>query len=213
LKEYGYTGIDDSSKVRQLLKGIKTNELDVCKTQVMDTPSLRDEFASTVELYSTFIKQTKAENQQLNVSEVSFAPGKGGKNSFGKRGSSGISNFFNAAVDDQFFEKHEYHALTPDQKNTLHTKWLKREHVGNGHGGNGYGNGKCNDKGPNLKSLNRSIAALATKFDKFNLPNDDDDEDDDDDYDDESSEEEEGTSNCSNAALTRQSKKKNRGGN
>jgi hypothetical protein len=56
LKDYGYAGIDDSSKVRHLLKGIKTTELDVCKTQVMDSPSLRDNFAATVELYSTFIK-------------------------------------------------------------------------------------------------------------------------------------------------------------
>jgi hypothetical protein len=69
------------------------------------------------------------------------------------------------------------------------------------------GNEKGNGKGPTLKSLNRSIVALATKFDKFNLPNDDDDDDD------ESSEEEEGTSNHSNAALTHQSKKKKRGGN
>jgi hypothetical protein len=46
---------------------------------------------------------------------------------------------------------------------------------------------------------------LATKFDKFNLPNDDDD--------DESLEEEEGTSKRSNTALTRHIKKKKRGGN
>jgi hypothetical protein len=79
----------------------------------------------------------------------------------------------------------------------------------NGHGGSGNGNGNGNrlgiNKGSNLKSLNRSITALATKFDKFNLPNDDD-------YD-ESSEEEEGTSYCYNADLTRQSKKKKRGSN
>jgi hypothetical protein len=89
-----------------LLKGIKTTELDVCKTQVMASPSLRDYFASAVELYSTFINQMKAENPQLNVSEVRFAHGKGGKNLFGKRGSSGISNVSNATVDDRFFEKH-----------------------------------------------------------------------------------------------------------
>jgi hypothetical protein len=104
LKNYGYAGIDDSSKVRHLLKGIKTTELDVCKTQVMASPSLRDDFAATIELYSTFIKQMKAENPQLNVSEVSFARGKAGKNSFGKRNSSGISNVSNAAMDDRFFE-------------------------------------------------------------------------------------------------------------
>jgi hypothetical protein len=73
LKDYGYAGIDDSSKVRHLLKGIKTTELDVCKTQMMAFPSLRDDLASTVELYSTFINQIKAENPQLNVSELSFA--------------------------------------------------------------------------------------------------------------------------------------------
>jgi hypothetical protein len=39
----------------------------------MASLSLRDDFAARVELYSTFIKQMKAENPQLNVSEVSFA--------------------------------------------------------------------------------------------------------------------------------------------
>jgi hypothetical protein len=92
LKDYSYTRIDDSSKVHHLLKDIKTTELDVYKTQVMASPSLRDNLASTVELYSTFIKQMKAENPQLNVSEVICDRGKGGKKSFGKRGSSGISN-------------------------------------------------------------------------------------------------------------------------
>jgi hypothetical protein len=62
LKDYGYAGINDSSKVRHLLKVIKTSELDVCKAQVMASPSLRDDFAATVQLYSTFIKQWKAKN-------------------------------------------------------------------------------------------------------------------------------------------------------
>jgi hypothetical protein len=60
LKDYGYAGIDDSSMVHHLLKGIKTTELDICKRQVMVSPSLRDDFAATVDLYSTFIKQMKA---------------------------------------------------------------------------------------------------------------------------------------------------------
>jgi hypothetical protein len=67
LKYYGYAGIVDSSKVRHLLKEIKTTELDVCKTQVMASPSLRDDFAATVELYSTFIKQMNDENPKLHV--------------------------------------------------------------------------------------------------------------------------------------------------
>jgi hypothetical protein len=188
LKEYGYAGIYDSSKVRHLLKGIKTTELDVCKTHVAASPSLRDDFSATVELYSTFIKQMKAENPQLNVSEVSFDHRKAGKNSFGKRNFTGISNVSNAAVDDRLCEKHEYPALTPDQNNTLRLKRLKHGHVGKCHCGNGNGTGRSSGKGPTIKSLTRSIAAPTTKIDKFSLPDDDDNED-------ESSEEEEGRSN------------------
>jgi hypothetical protein len=146
----------------------------------------------------------KAENPQLNVSEFSFSRGKAGKNSYGKRQSTGISNVSNAAVDDRFFEKHEYNALTPDQNNTLRLKRLKRGHVGKSHTGADNNDGKKNGKGATIKSLTRSIAALSTKIGKFSLPDDDDDE---------SSDGEEGTSNRSNAALTRQNKKKKSGKN
>jgi hypothetical protein len=206
LKYYGYAGIDDSSKVCQLLKGINTTELDVCKTQVMANPSLCDYFTATVEIYSTLIKKMKAVNTPLNVSEVSFARAKSGKNLFGKRNSTGISNVSNATVDGRFFEKHVYHALTPDQNNILRLKHLKRGHVRKGHTGNGNDNGnvKNSGKGATLKSLTHSIAALSTKIDKFSLPHDDCDDDD------EYSDEKEGTSNLSDAALTRQRKKKKR---
>jgi hypothetical protein len=102
-----------------------------------------------------------------------------------------------------FFEKHEYHALTPDQKNTLRLKRVKCGHVGKGHGGSGNGTGSSNGKGPTIKYLTHSIAVLNTKIDKISLPCDDD----------ESSEEEEGTSNRSNDDLTRQSNKKKRENN
>jgi hypothetical protein len=123
------------------------------------------------------IKQMKAENPQLNVYEVSFARGKVGKNSYGKRHSTGISNVSNAAVDDRFFEKHEYNALTPDQKNMIRLKRLKRGHVGKNHTGTGNNNGKNNGKFATIKSLTRSIAVLSTKIDKFSLPDDDENED------------------------------------
>jgi hypothetical protein len=127
LKDYSYARIDNSSKVHHFLKDIKTTELDFCKRQVTTSPNLHDDFASTVELYSTFINQMKAKKPQLNISEVSVASGKGGNNSFGKRGSSGISNVSNTAVDDRFFEKHEYHDLSPEQKNTVRIKRLKHD--------------------------------------------------------------------------------------
>ena len=207
LMEHGYSGIDGSSKVRLLLAGVKTQELDVCKAQVMASPVLRADFNATVELYSTFIKQMKASVPQMNVSEVSFArgtkPGQGGGGkSKGKRGSSGISNVTNANVDDRFFEKHEYEQLTGDQKNTLRLKRLKRGHVGNGQGNKGNGNasgkGNGNYESKAFKSMARSIAALNSKFEQFTIPEEDE----------ESAEEEVETSNRTNSGLTRQTKKK-----
>jgi transcription initiation factor TFIIIB Brf1 subunit/transcription initiation factor TFIIB len=104
-------------------------------------------------------------------------------------------------VDDRFFDKHEYNALTPDQKKTLRLKRLKRGHVGKSHTGSGNKNVKNNGKSVTIKSRTRSIAGLSTKIDKFSSPDDNEDED-------ESSYEEEGASNRSNADLTRKSKRK-----
>jgi hypothetical protein len=55
----------------------------------MASPSLRENFEATVEIYYTFIKHMKAENPQLNVSDVSFARGKAGKNSVNTSGKAG----------------------------------------------------------------------------------------------------------------------------
>jgi hypothetical protein len=105
LKYYGYDGIDDLFKVHHLLKGINTTELDVCKTQVMASPSLRDDFSATVGIYSTFSKHMKAENPQLNVYEAIFARG-----------------------NVKCFKLFIYHALTTDQKNTMRPKLRKCGH-------------------------------------------------------------------------------------
>jgi hypothetical protein len=104
---YGYSGIDERSKVWILMKGIKTTELYVCKANIMASATLSDHFTAMV--YLTFIKQRKADNHQMNVSEVNYCKNrKICKHSYGKRGSSGISN---GEVADRFYEKHEYHAL------------------------------------------------------------------------------------------------------
>jgi hypothetical protein len=74
------------------MKGIKTTELDVCKANIMASPTLREDFAGTVERYSIFIKQTKAENLQMNVSEVNYSKNRQGGGSIfsGKWGSLGF---------------------------------------------------------------------------------------------------------------------------
>ena len=45
LKEYGYAGMDERSKTRYLLAGIKTTGLDSVKTQILCNAELRQDFA------------------------------------------------------------------------------------------------------------------------------------------------------------------------
>ena len=57
LVEHGYSGIDDRSKVRQLMSGIKTKILDPVKTQIMASAVLRNDFDACVNLYKDFIEK------------------------------------------------------------------------------------------------------------------------------------------------------------
>jgi hypothetical protein len=114
----------------------------------------------------------KAENAQMNVSEVNYSESNRSDNTSSDKGaSSGISN---AEVRGRFYEKHEYHALSPEQRNTLR---LKRGHIGKderGGGTCGKGGGK-RSSAKTIKYRQHTSAALSTTIDQFHLPDDDDD--------------------------------------
>ena len=58
LVQHGYKGIDERTKVRYLLDGIKTDSLDTVKTQILSNQEYRNSFDKCVTLFSDFIKQT-----------------------------------------------------------------------------------------------------------------------------------------------------------
>ena len=58
LVEHRYSGIDDRSKVRHLISGIKTKVLDPVKTQIMASATLRNDFDACANLYKDFIDCT-----------------------------------------------------------------------------------------------------------------------------------------------------------
>ena len=57
LTAHGYSGIDPRSKVRYLMEGINTKELDHVKTRIMSDETLRSDFDACVNLFQDFIKQ------------------------------------------------------------------------------------------------------------------------------------------------------------
>ena len=61
LTEHGYVGIDERSKVRYLLDGIKTDDLNVIKGQILATATLRNDFDACVTLFRDYLLQIKAD--------------------------------------------------------------------------------------------------------------------------------------------------------
>ena len=75
LTRHGYAGIDPRSKVRYLLDGIKTKELNHVKTQIMASTTLRNNFEQSVNLFQDFIKQERPEPRPSNISAMSRGTG------------------------------------------------------------------------------------------------------------------------------------------
>jgi hypothetical protein len=59
LTDYGYSSIDNGTKVHKLMTGIKTDALDTVKAAVLASPALRTNYPDVVTLYGDFMKQQK----------------------------------------------------------------------------------------------------------------------------------------------------------
>ena len=140
LVEHGYAGIDERTKVRYLMDGIKTKDLDVCKTQIISSPTLSVDFDACVRLFQDFINQsTEKEKSTVQIALVGT-----------KRG---------AKVEDRYYNRKEYATLTSEQK--LELKRL-REARGHKSGDGKNKRRKTNDTRNNHNNTTASINALAT---------------------------------------------------
>jgi hypothetical protein len=70
LTDYGYSGIDNGTKVCKLMAGIKTDTLETVKFAVLVSPALRTNYPDIVTLYGDFINQQKIESASMNVSDA-----------------------------------------------------------------------------------------------------------------------------------------------
>jgi hypothetical protein len=139
LTEQGYSGIDDRSKVRHLLAGIKTKELDAVKSQILSSAELRSDFDGCVSLYKTFIEQAAPNNPTFNISDTRTEKVGGsnkwnrsnqGKKHNNKRGRDDDDE--DMEVEDRYYNSREYKKLKPPQREALRKLREKREAAGSG---------------------------------------------------------------------------------
>jgi hypothetical protein len=170
LIDYGYSGIDNGTKVHKLMAGIKTDALDTVKATVLASPVLRTNYTDVFILYGDFIKQQKIESASMDVSNAHITRRHNGPVSVA---GSDYEASYDGVVEDRFHNHAEYRTLSPNQKNELR---LKRKHRGGDDNGSNKGNGRRRngkrvhedewkkDK-KTIKSLTRTIAALSCKND------------------------------------------------
>ena len=130
LVQHGYAGIDARSKVRYLIDGIKTKDLDPVKTQILANPTIRNDFDACVSLYKDYIEQTSNEPRHLNIAAVHSKDNKGIKNKKGYKkdrdntGESKKPRF--DKVEDRYYSSTEYGSLTTEQRRQLRRMRLNR---------------------------------------------------------------------------------------
>ena len=163
LVEYGQHEIDGLSKVRHLLNGIKTKDLDAPRAQILASAELRSDFSKATSLFKDYIKQQSLNNptarqvSSTSATQKRSGPGRGEGGPRGrKRGKSGLPT--QAEVDacthiqDKFYPKEEYAKFTPAEAQKhwqLRQKRLNRD--------------KASEKDKELEKIRRRVKALETK--------------------------------------------------
>ena len=119
LVKNGYSGINDRSKLRHLMAGIKTKVLDPVKTQIMESATLRNDFDACVNLYKDFIE--KSDNlgvRDTNISSVqSDRNGATGKSGSARGSGTNYDKIVpDNSVPDRYYTGEEYQALNDAKK-------------------------------------------------------------------------------------------------
>lgn len=158
LVQFGYAGIDNRSKVRHLLDGIKTTKFDAVKMQIMASSDLMKDFDRCVNLYKDFITQSKSHGREAQVAAV-ITPDSNRESSLDKNTKIMISDKdADMTVKDRYYSKAEYSKLSPQQKFGLK---LKREKRQNSDGNNSKKSKKVRLHKASIKAIISAIKAEA----------------------------------------------------
>ena len=130
LVHYGYAGIDERSKVRHLVDGIKTTSLDSVKTRIMSEATLRSNFAGCVSLFKDFLKQAGNENPEMQIAAAHSGEQIKRKIPGADSGPKGPKT----GVEDRYYTNQEYERLLPPQKKELKEIRSHRGDKGNSNG-------------------------------------------------------------------------------
>jgi hypothetical protein len=178
LTEHGYAGIDEHSKVRHLLQGIKSTKMDSVKTAILASDTLRSDFGACVSLYKDFMTQNEglAGGDNRNISQLSIRGGGGGGGGGGKSKGKGkgkgrskrtrddaLEDVASVPCDDRYYTKEEYKGLSVGNKKWLMEKRDNRVASGGGKDNRSNANKRLRTSEAALSILTTAVDALQVK--------------------------------------------------
>ncbi len=139
-----HVGIDERAKVRYLLDGIESKDLESCTTQILSNQALLHDFNACVNLYKDYLATTKPSMHA--TAQVSTLKVNEGRN---PQGGAKTYTIHEKDIQDRYYKNSEYAKISPQGR-----KKLKRLRDARGHV-------------PNKKQTtapDKSVMALATKL-------------------------------------------------
>jgi hypothetical protein len=185
LVRHGHSGIDEGSKVRYLMGGIRTTDLEAVRASILGSPTLLVNFTACASLYKSYIDQRNANrtrDRDITIAAV-------GDEDSGSDGASREHYLANVkpdmTVEERYYNREEYRKLSDEKKAGLIAKrkarggrYLNRKNKKTGKTDNKDHNDRKSGRGTKgLKLLNRTISKLAVAMRGDTLAPDDDDED------------------------------------
>jgi hypothetical protein len=180
LVEYGYSGIDEGSKVRYLVRGVRTQALDTVKANILASPVLRNDFTAAAGLFKDFIEQMKSNQPDRDITIAGVATGPHDADSDSSSEPTKVKP--DMTVDERYYNRQEFANLISEQKAGLTAKREARDARGGGKGrGRGRSGSNGNNKWKNRKqqpvTLSKaSIAAVASAMKNATIADNDDDD-------------------------------------
>jgi hypothetical protein len=125
LKAYGYIGMDERTKVRHFMNGVKTKDLDAVKMTINANAELRSNFDKCTSLFKDAVEQAQADHTpSVNISKVETTRDQRKSKKYTGKRSGG-------QVEDRFYSKEEYARLSADDRAKLHELRKNRGHYKN----------------------------------------------------------------------------------
>lgn len=129
LVQHGYSGIDEGSKVRYLVRGVKMQALDTVKTSILGNSALQNDFTASAALLMYFIEQMKGQNPTDRDITIA-ATGPDDNNDDPTVNKKKIMP--NMMVEQQYYSSKEFAWLTPEQRAGLNAKRDARDALDGG---------------------------------------------------------------------------------